>query len=387
MPLVHGPNPEQITALVVYACDNDDHYALPSRAYRKSLYARISDYFDVMSYGKHALTFKEATNGDDFFRSEQTAGFYKENYDKQRHVRGFGMFNEEILEKVVAEYGENFFADVDIIILVGTDGGPGWYAQGVNATGFGMLGVDFSVGKKTFGRNQRQGGFTVEIGSDFGTPAPQDDVHLTPQEVQWTIAHEYGHWLGLGHRGRNLGIYSLMGPQLYGNERLPEFGPPPLDIFHLMELGWLPAQDSTRVVTVGAGGRVTIKQVRARQGIVLARVELGTHESIFISYHKQSANRFDGSYPGEGLLVWHRRGRRVDIRCGNLDLETGRDHLDRGLESAGLPDDFIRTGSTSFSIFPESAAQKNLRRSVDNVEIADVVRYADEASFNIRLEQ
>ena len=377
---------ERVQALVIYACDSNDHYAFPSRGFRDSLYARITDYYETMSYGKHELSFKEATQGDAFFVSKHDAGYYNTHYDKRRHVRGFAMFNEEILRQVRATYGDALFDNVDLIIMVGTDGGPGWYAPGVNATGFGMLGVDFQAGAKTFGRSQRQGGFTLEIGSDFGTPSPDDDVYLTLQEIQWTIAHEYAHWLGLGHRGNNLGIYSLMSRRLDGNSRMPAFGPPPLDVFHLMDLGWLDRQDSSRVLKIRNSSRVMLNQIRSKSGPVVARIDWGQPRAgVYVTYHRRESNLFDDSYLGEGLLVWYKKRSRVDLRCANLDSATGRDHLDEGLERIGRADDFLGSASGPFTVFPKSPAKGKRPNIRPKIVLSEVRLRGGQASFRVQI--
>jgi|GEM_PF-6553090 len=382
--VTEAPGTRSVQALVIYACDSNDHYPLPSRGFRDSLYARITDFYKTMSYGKHRLSFREANHDDVFFVSQHDAGYYNSHYDKRRHVRGFGMFNEEILQQVLVANGEELFDNVDILIMVGTDGGPGWYAPGVNATGFGMLGVDFKTANRTFGRWQRQGGFTLEIGSDFGTSSPDDDVYLTPQEIQWTIAHEYAHWLGLGHRGNNLGIYSLMSRQLFGNDRMPQFGPPPLDIFHIMDLGWLDRQDSSRVIKVRHSGKVMLNQVRAKSGPVVAQVDWGQPRAgIYITYHRQASNPFDGSYVGEGLLVWDKRRGRVDLRTPSLDGATGLDHLDRGLDRGGRAADFLQKTSGRFTVFSESAVRATRANSRPRIVLSDVQLQGEQATFQV----
>ena len=266
---------EIVRAMVIYGKDTDDHYPFPSKALRDSIYSRISGFYTTMSYGKHKIVFKEVTNDGDFFVSSHNEPFYRKNYDRKQHVHPFGMMNEDLLHKVKAKFGDAYFEDVDMIIIAGTDGGRGWYAQRVNATGFGMLGVDFTAGGKTFGK--RQGGITVEIGSDIGTADTSDDFLLSVNLIFWTFAHEYGHWLKLGHRSPKLGIYSLMSNRLYGNSRHPEFGPAPLDIFHIMKLGWLDETDSSRVKIIKSEvgeTLVTLNQVRSQVGFVLARVDV-----------------------------------------------------------------------------------------------------------------
>ncbi|MFQ5709044.1 MAG: hypothetical protein ACE5HO_16425, partial [bacterium] len=325
-----------VKALVVYAQDSNDYYPVPSQAMRDSIYARLSRFYATMSYGAHRITFKECLNAGRYFVADYSVPYYKKHYNPKKHVRGFGMFNEEILHKVKAQKGEACFSDVDLIIMAGTDGGRDWYTKGYNATGFGMLGTEFSAAGKTFGRGQRQGGFTVEIGSDIGTPDSTDDRFLPLSEIYWNFSHEYGHWLGLGHHSCKLGIYSLMCKELRGNDRMPEFGPPPLDIFHIFQLGWLSESDSSRVRTIAARPgslTVTLEQIRSPEGLVAARIDLpGRNEKLFVCYHRQSANTFDGVYPGEGLLIWSKNKWRIELEYPQTPGQkggAGTSHRDR----------------------------------------------------------
>lgn len=337
-------------ALVIYSCDANDHYPFPSQALRDSLYSRVSGLYRTVSYGQHEIRFTEVTNDGGFFVSEHASGYYHKHYDRTRHLRGFGMFNEEILTAVKAKFGDGLFASADLLVVVGTDAGPDWYIPKANATGYGMLGVDFEAGGKLFGKRQRQGGLTIEIGSDIGTRDPADDRLMQESEIQWNLAHEYGHWLGLGHRSARRGIYSLMSPKLFTNDNFPASGPVPLDIFEIMRLGWLDATDSTRVVTLSLSdlpAKVTLTSIRSHVGPVLAKLESGK-TTYYFTHHKRS-NRFDGAYAGEGLLVWQKRGRRTQLRRA-VAGSPGQDGPKPGVGRGGLETDFINAGSREIVI-------------------------------------
>lgn len=337
--------------------------------------------------------FSEATHGGGFFVSEHPSSYYKKNHDKAVHERGFAMFNAEILQMVKSEYGPDLFRDVDMIILFGTDAGRGWYVRNANATGYGMLGIDFEAGGNFFGRRQRQGGLTLEIGSDVGTADPDDDIAIRTEEIYWTLAHEYGHWLGLGHRGRNLGLYSLMVRQLHGNTRMPEFGPPPLDLFHIIQLGWLDATDASRVIAISMENSATLvelQQIRARSEPVVLQIDLaGARESLFITYHSREENPFDAVYAGEGLLVWHKRAGRIDLRCGLSEGKTGKDHLDEGVDLSGRPGDFLDASQGEVVLYEraQNSGGKSVLALPKRIIAHNIQPGPEDVSFAVRFEQ
>lgn len=327
-----GP-PDSVQALIIYACDADDNYDFPAKACRDSLYARMTDYFSKMSYGKHWVAFREAHSEEKYFRSQHKSSYYKKHYNRTRHERGFAYFNEEILSMVKARYGEDYFKNVDMIIIFGTDAGPNWYHPRFNATGFGMLGVDFKAGGKTFGRRQAQGGFTLELGSDHGTPDPHDDALYQVADVDFTLAHEYGHWLGLQHRPPKLGAYSLMTPARYP-DIAKGLGPQPLDPFNLIELGWLDDSDSSRVMVSDWPDlplHVELSEIRSKVGKVLLHLQLAPSQrmALYFSYHSKGDNAYDAVLPTGGLVVWEKRGSSVGrLKTFEHDLADMKTHTE-----------------------------------------------------------
>ncbi len=349
------------------------------------MYARISGLYQTISYGQHKLTFREATDNGRFFISKHPSYYYRENYDPQKHVRGFGMFNEEILQQVRAKYGDEFFTGVDMIMIAGTDAGPGWYTPRANATGYGMLGVDFQAAGRRFGRGQGQGGITFEIGSDVGTRDPGDDLLLPLEMVHWTVAHEYGHWLGLGHRRPAWGIYSLMSDKLYTTEYMPEFGPAPLDLFQIMQLGWLQESDTTRVHTLKAdsmSAEITLADIRSPGRTVVCKIDMGEMQStIYICYHRRD-NAYDGVYRGEGLLLWRRVGRSISPMPATSDAASTSSPQNGGAET-----DFV-TAPQEFKIRALPGRRHQRRSPVEHarrLQILDVRQRDDRIVFRIRM--
>ena len=308
---------DSLTVLVVYGCDANDHYPFPGKAWRDSLYLRVASFYKTMSYGQHRLRFKEAHNGEDYFRTSHTASYYKHKYDKRKYIGPFARFNEIVLNKALTAYGESYFSDVDLIFVAGSDGGPNWYIKGVNATGYGMLGCNFEAGEKVFKRGQGQGGLTFEIGSDLGTADAHDDRLISLADIHWTIAHEYGHAMKLMHQDKSFGLYSLMSRQRFPGENMPDFGPQPLDPFHIMQLGWLDNNDSSRVASlskVDLPKEIKLYQFRRPEGRVTLRLDdMKRREQIYFTFHSTVNNIFDAVYPKSGLLIWQKRGLRVEL--------------------------------------------------------------------------
>ncbi len=343
-----------VHALIVYAQDSDDDYPLPDKNSRIKLYERISEYFRVMSYRKHQLHFQEVLKEGDYFRTENAQGFYKDTFQRKSTEEicdgPFALFNKEILNKVKEEKGSELFDGIDLLIMVTTDGGPGWYMPSVNAQGYARLGFNFEVNERTFGA--QYGGITVEIGSDF--------LHDLYKEVElyWIFAHEYSHWLGFRrHRSDNTGVYSLMTKQLFASQNTVEngLGPNPLDPFLLRQFGWLDFEDSTRVKKLFPDEKeavVRLNPIRSTEGLVLVQISLpGTtptgstaySECFYVAYHKKGLNQFDDIYAGEGLLIWHSvLDNYFDVECRQgLSGQPNRDHFDVRENMSGLETDFF----------------------------------------------
>ncbi len=365
----------RVVALVIYSQAINDGYPFPSFELRHRIYDRISDYYDVMSYGRHQLDFREITNNGGFYKTPYQASDYKRQYNQRDPNSGvkidgpYALYNRDVLNMVVEAHGEAVFADADIIISIATDGGPNWYVNGINGQGFGRLGIDFEAAGRKFSADY--GGITIEIGSGTISELNKEIV------LNWVFAHEYAHNLGFRrHRPRSVGVYSLMAPELMASTSVIEnnLGPPPLDPFLLMRYGWLDKSDSTRVRTIrrGAGQvEVSLSQLRSKTGLVMVTIPLpGTEindvappqfaENFFITYHRRETNIYDAAYAGSGLLIWHAVNESLlDVECaGALGNETNRDHLDINVDMGGLETDFYNS-QNQFEFTPDSNPNSN----------------------------
>ncbi len=216
-----------------------------------------------------------------------------------------------------------------------TDGGSDWYLAGGNYTGIGWLGVTYRTGNgKTFDRYA--GGITNEFAIGQNT-------------TKWVICHEYGHYIGLGHRGTNYGAYSLM----YW-EKLNEGdeGAMPLSILEIAGLGWLDLNNSNRVQTVSSGAltNFSLKPIRSTSGKVAIKVNISSNQYFLINNHQQSTNPYDATYPASGVLIWHINGSSGDLECAVPRSGENQDHLDLpksdpNYHGEGLAGDFWRPSS------------------------------------------
>ncbi len=369
------PTVRHVKALVVYAQDANDDYPFPPQEFRERLFSRIRDYYQVMSYGQHQLEFIELSNDGGYFTSRETSTYYREHFRSGSasgvHYDGpFALFNEEILHQVIDKFGEKKFVDIDLIIMLGTDGGPDWYLPNVNAMGFARLGFNFQAAGRIFPANF--GGITIEIGSDF--------IHKLYREavLYWLFAHEYGHWLGFRkHRSFNIGIYSLMTSRLHADTRFVEEmrGPNPLDPLLLIEFDWLDKNDDKRVQVVHAGQQevqIVLQPIRSHTGTVLAQICVPgtekmpgrsneTYENFYLAYHPENASIFDNSYNGSGLLIWHAANDiMLDIECAvPLNANTNLDHLDINEDMQGLPTDFFNSDN-GLEFTPDTHPSSNI---------------------------
>ena len=305
------------TVLIVWAKTIDDPSSFPT-SWADSIPTTLVGFYQVMSYGQHTITTKVATKNGGFFVSDagHTVDYYKGQYQPGQGYDGpYGIFVEEMLTMVENDYGANYFDDVDAIIMMITDGGIGWYYSSGNYTGVGVLGVNYTTANgKTFGYDD---GVNLEFfGGEYDT--------------KWNVCHEYGHFIGLPDLAPNYGAYSLM--QHFKVNETNE-GAVPLGIKEIIDLGWLDINNPARVKIVNSNTSVTLKPVRNNTGVVVAKINIpSTSQYFLVANHQRSTNVYDGTYPADGLLIWHISGSLVDIECAAaLDPITNgfnKDHLD-----------------------------------------------------------
>lgn len=379
-----GAASPQSTVLFVWAKTVDDVSSFPS--WSTSMPTTLTDFYSVMSYNQHAIITKVATKNGGFFVSDSghTVPYFKNLFQAGQGYEGpFAIFVEEMLQKVEAEYGSNYFDDVDMIVMMITDGGLGWYYAELpnrNYGGVGLLGVNYTTGNgKTFDS------FTGGVNCEF---AEGEKV------TEFTVCHEYGHYLGLVDIPLiGIGCYSLM-QNTKVNE--PTEGAVPLSVLDVVNLGWLDMNDSTRVQTVTTDASVTLAPLRSQAGIVAAKIQhpqLG--EYFLVANQQRSTNVYDGTYPADGLLVWHVSGINFDIECAvGLDPTIyggfNYDHLslspsDSNFHGEGLSSDFFKpSGPDQFTPWTSTSTGffGTHNGGGSNIAITGVTSSGTSVSFN-----
>jgi len=362
---------------MIWAKTCDDASPLPGWA--NTIPATFTDFYKVMSYNQHTITTKVATSNGEFYVSDpgHTVDYYKNLYSRsgQIYIGPWGIFVKEILAKVENDHGAAYFDDVNLIIMIITDGGRGWYQSFGNFSGMALLGTDYTTGNgKFFGRDR--GGITIEFIEGESS-------------VRWTVCHEYGHFLGLSHRPKNYGTYSFMNYAKY-NEAGETVTP--LAIQDIFALGWLDFNDPTRVVNITATAKVTLKPARSTTGVVAAIINMpGASEIFVISNHQQSANPYDGTYPASGLLIWHMNDYSVDLKCAiALDQNVyGRnfDHLDLpvtnpGYHGEGLASDFYNA-NTQLTTWTNPNSDQLNNGPQTGVALVNITSNGNDMSFEV----
>jgi hypothetical protein len=212
---------------------------------------------------------------------------------------------------------------------------------------------------------------------------------------EWLVCHEYGHFLGLIDLDKNLGTYSLMQNRKVNDSNE---GVTPLSVKDVTDLGWLDMNDATRVQTVTANTSVTLQSLRSPTGIVAAKILPDPNFPyiyFLIANHQRSTNVYDGTYPADGLLIWHIEGiSYTDIECavGTDPIANGfnKDHLDLpqadpNYHGEGLASDFfIPSGQNQFTPWTNPNTDYSGSSSLPtNLAITNIASNSTSMSFDV----
>ncbi len=320
------------------------------------------DIFDIDLPGSFSHFYREMSCGllevdgeilPRLYVSDHPASYYIDRYNcKENEWSPYGQVVSEILEKVDPDVDfSNFDNDgPDEIPDSGDDDGyvdvvfvnflrvPSGFIIG-EALGMANLGIS-SNGFVSSDRSASGDRIGVRVG------AVQESASF-PRLVG-AMCHEFGHLLGLGdlyYQGeRNppdkesagIGCWGLMGHGAWGwngND-----GPNPFCAYSLEKLGWI-GVDNERLEVVTQSQNISFLPLF--QGGNVYRIPLSNNEYYLICSKDRSASYYDRYIPGNGLLIWHITGGKVDLECADgrygdagyplgkkVDPASGEDNLD-----------------------------------------------------------
>ncbi len=332
------PSQSDVYALCIYVSFPDDptHQELPS--FYSNIEDSIQSYFEEMSNNSHHLhlstAIRPAPNQTKCYIADNPAWYYASCYqDYCVAVQGLPILVTEIFEKV---HNDNpaIFTGIEMVF--------------------------FNMTMRIFQHHTAYSGLGSHS-SPYYTGPGTSQYFIDQDGLEWSIAHEYGHQLGLSHPPDNdqkkyYGMYNLMYNRHQTNAS-GEGGANPFCGYDLyFHLNWLPA---SRFVDVTSDlFNESIGDIRTSGKLYRLTINSTYNEHLFIESHQGTGS--DGLYNGTGLLIWHRRGSTIlDIECAsgqwsgsNPDPLTGTDALDDNIDVVynGSADDFFDgMGNDNFS--------------------------------------
>ncbi|MBT3342710.1 MAG: T9SS type A sorting domain-containing protein [Gemmatimonadetes bacterium] len=334
-------------AIVIFAHFADENHPATPPAWAAGLLdpdrpGSVAHFYDDMSIGRHQLRGQVATQR---YASSAPAQTY---VSTDAELKGdFGRFTLDILQQADADIDfSNFDNDgpdglpnsgdddgvVDVVFINVATVPAGFLLR--EATGIADLGFESSFVTNDSGI----GGTQIRIAPDSGTLQESPGESLTAG----TMAHEYGHILGLpdlfdvqwtgsptdpAQDSAGIGRWGLMGWGALGWEGAP--GPNSLSAWSRLRLGWAQVLEQTSIEA-----EVELEPVgRAGQ---MGRVPLNGNEYFLLEYRRRDASHYDRGIPGEGLLIWHVRRAVVEGEVAfwwDIDLECA----DGLWQDAGFP--------------------------------------------------
>ena len=308
----------------------------------------FSHFYDTMSFGRLRVRGEAAPRR---YESDHQAHAYLST-DPGKRGR-FGQFNLEILRLADADIDFSRFDNdgpdgipnsgdddglVDVVFVVAASTPPYFLVR--RATGAGWLGFEEDF-------------VTDDVGADGGlTRIPPGHGTIqrggTFAEVVGPTCHEYGHHLGLPdlydvafiredgaspeEDSAGIGNWGLMGWGASGWHG--DDGPNSLCAWSRMQLGWAQVTQASQ-----PHEEMELPEV-GREGDVY-QIPVARGEFFLLEYRRSTSTHYDRHVPADGLLIWHVRGRKVDLECADgkwldkgyplgqqSDSREGEDNLD-----------------------------------------------------------
>ncbi len=364
-----GPARGRVTTLVVFARfqNEDDGSAVPDfadRLFDPNLPGSLTHFYDEMSRGQFAL---DGVVLPRWYTSASPEGSYLA--DRDGEAGGYGRFVREILKLVdadtdFAQYDndgpdgvpgsgdDDLYVDYLFIVMRST---PARFiatlATGVS--GLGQFSPEFVTG------DTNADGRLIAVRSDPGSGSLQQGQ--TFEEAVGTMAHEFGHALGLpdlfdtdftssvgeldpSEDSAGIGYWGLMGHGARGWD--DRGGPNPFCAWSLEQLGWI-GRDNDALIDVEDGlvSELVFDDVNA--GGKVYKVPTRNPSAYYLIEHRRPGSSFyERHLPGAGLLVWH-----IDERNGGNRSEESKlvDLVcaDGSFSDAGFPQGTLPTPDSS----------------------------------------
>ncbi|MFI8521666.1 hypothetical protein ACIGEZ_28200 [Streptomyces sp. NPDC085481] len=139
----------------------------------------------------------------------------------------------------------------------------------------------------------------------------------------YQVAHEVAHSLGtvdMYNPGSMNYLLTLMGAYpFYANDQATVH----LDAWHKLQLGWC----EPRQVELTAHGSADVAEISAQRpdgAVILWHPSRGASEYFLLERRRANGpRRYDRSFPGDGLLIWHIDPARTPMNRGAPNLDPG----------------------------------------------------------------
>ena len=283
-PIHINPSTSSVNGLIIYVSFKDapeSEQNLPN--YYQSVETNIHNFYEEMSYNSHQLNLNTALRPDSFitkcYITDDNTSEYSIPDNSDESMNKLGNLTNEIIGKVLAD-NSSILQDINVIFLC--------FSRDI----FGNQYNHFSA-LATLGNN------IIE----YSGPGCVLSWH-TQDELEWSIAHEYGHILGLSDMKNSYlkkfyGVYALM----YNRHQTNKSGiggPNPISAKNLRVLEWI---NDNRFIQVTSKIDVDIEDIRTVNGKVYQLKPKDSNQYFLIANHQRTG--YEQIYEGKGLLIWH----------------------------------------------------------------------------------
>jgi len=320
-----GATKGRINALAVFAHFSDENdvagRAVPSFAL---------DLFDENVPGSVTHFYREMSRGQFYLNGSVQPNWYSTRSPSSAYVQPAGSFTDmarEIIQAVdddidLGRY-DNDGPDglpnsgdddgyVDFLFIVVRSTPPGFIIA--EATGIARLGLASDYRSNDVSLS----GGNIRIRSDSSDRGPGGSVQQGRNfnEAVGSMAHEFGHYLGLPdlydtsalqesidpeEESAGIGYWGIMG---HGNRGWNERGGPnPFSAWSLAQLGWLGVENDQLTIVESDLEDVLLDDVNGGGSVYMLRESVGRRYYL-VEFRSRRSSYYERNLPAEGLLIW-----------------------------------------------------------------------------------